>query len=96
LNNYQSISGTNISLYYLNPSSVDPSTYINHTNSTFNTDADRAYTVDIIYYAQPCIPDAPITASYTTKINGNAGGQYTLARVPAFNFETNGYANTNS
>ena len=94
--NKQAISGTNLSLYYLNPSSVDASTYINHTNSTFNTDADRDYNVNIKYYAQPCVPDAPITSSYTTKINGNADGLYTLARIPAFNFETNGYSNPNS
>lgn len=96
LNNYQSISGTNLSLYYLNPSSVDASTYIKHTNSTFNDDADRAYNVDIVYYAQPCIPDTPIISDYTEKINGNADGQYTLARVPAFNFESNEYSNPNS
>jgi len=97
LNSYQAISGTNISLYYLNPSSVDASTYIDHTNGAwFNTNADRAYNVDIVYYAQPCVPDKPILVSDTTRINGNADVAYKLARIPAFNFITGGYSNSNS
>jgi len=94
--NNQVISGTNISLYYLNPSSLDASTYINHTNSTFDTNADKSYSVSIKYYAQPCIPDTPISASNTTKINGNADGSYTLARVSAFNFMSNWGSNSNA
>lgn len=96
IKNYQAISGTNLSLYYLNPSSVDASTYINHTNSTFNTNADRTYNVDIVYYAQPCIPDMPISSAETNKINGNSDGQYALASVPAFDFLSNGTTNANA
>ena len=95
--NTQPINSTTISgYYYISDPTIPQSTYFAHANGDFIHKADTGYHTDIVYYAQPCIPDTPITSSYTTKINGNANNLYTLARVPAFNFENNWYTNTKS
>jgi hypothetical protein len=42
------------------------------------------YNFDIKYYAQPCVPDTPITTNDVFEINGDADGNRKLAKVPAF------------
>ena len=77
-----------ISGHYIYDNPTDQkSTFLVHAwNNQFRDLADSWYSVSIVYYAQPCVPDAYIATNDVTPINGwstnPANGA--LARVPAF------------
>lgn len=84
IKNNTPIADTKVFLKYLGTKSLSWSTFIDHTSSTFDSDADTNYSFDIKYYAQPCVPDMHTTTQQRELINGsNASTLNRLSRIPA-------------
>lgn len=83
--NQANVANSTLNLYVSDPSTVEGSTHMDVVWGLNNLYGTFSYSVDVDFYAEPCIPDGPITSSMVAPINGKYDNSQTLARVPSVN-----------